>query len=589
MVVTCKEGGTGAARTHKEGSSGLEPITKIFSSASSTQPSSTVHLVDCKNRIVAGSFTLAGVTRVISLPWSINDGVLVVCSNGSALLLKLVDLSVQLESFYKRSLYKLALDVAKAEGAAEEVVSGIQKLWGDYLYSRGEFEAAMSQYLDTLGHLEPSYVIRRYLDAQRTSNLTLYLESLHDKSLASVDHTTLLLNCYTKLKDVASLDAFISSGGWKKKPRAELGGGEESMGELGKSLAPTLPPSDGSASMIEKLYDSFATGNAAIARDSNTSLTCEQPTASDAQGGRLETDTGASPHALHSFASQDSIQVSSLTSSLRFDPETAFRVLFSAGYSSHALKVARMAKEPEWILEVLLNELEMPDHHPVSTPSPSSSSSPSPSPLSTTEATDGGISRRSDLQEAVRFLETLPRRQRSAALLKHGKVLIECHAEEATRLLMELCIPTQMMSLGGAGGGDSDFVASVSDFSLLYNTRPSALMLLCEFVLASTSANAFSSSGSRESQNLNLNLSEESQRRNERMLHHTLLDLYLADSLADEGGGKDKDKAEEARMSSKRSRRVKALELLHNGWPPHLMDDPKYSPDHALILCRLQV
>jgi len=40
----------------------------------------------------------------------------------------------------------------------------------------------------------------RFLDAQRISSLTRYLEHLHACGLAGADHTTLLLNCYTKLK-----------------------------------------------------------------------------------------------------------------------------------------------------------------------------------------------------------------------------------------------------------------------------------------------------------------------------------------------------------------------------------------------------
>ena len=36
-----------------------------------------------------------------------------------------------------------------------------------------------------------------------------HVQMLHTKGLASADHTTLLLNCYTKLKDVEKLDAFI--------------------------------------------------------------------------------------------------------------------------------------------------------------------------------------------------------------------------------------------------------------------------------------------------------------------------------------------------------------------------------------------
>lgn len=48
-----------------------------------------------------------------------------------------------------------------------------------------------------------------FLDANNIQNLTLYLKSLHDQGQANPNHTTLLLNCYTKLKDVAKLDEFI--------------------------------------------------------------------------------------------------------------------------------------------------------------------------------------------------------------------------------------------------------------------------------------------------------------------------------------------------------------------------------------------
>lgn len=40
-------------------------------------------------------------------------------------------------------------------------IAGIHQRWGDHLYAKGEFDAAVGQYLETLGHLEPSYVIRR--------------------------------------------------------------------------------------------------------------------------------------------------------------------------------------------------------------------------------------------------------------------------------------------------------------------------------------------------------------------------------------------------------------------------------------------
>lgn len=52
----------------------------------------------------------------------------------------------------------------------------------------------------------------KFLDSQRINNLTEYLEELHDHNKATVDHTTLLLNCYAKLKDTEKLETFIKSG-----------------------------------------------------------------------------------------------------------------------------------------------------------------------------------------------------------------------------------------------------------------------------------------------------------------------------------------------------------------------------------------
>lgn len=49
------------------------------------------------------------------------------------------------------------------------------------------------------------------MDAQRIHSLTTYLQELHSLGLANSDHTTLLLNTYTKLKDVSRLDNFIKA------------------------------------------------------------------------------------------------------------------------------------------------------------------------------------------------------------------------------------------------------------------------------------------------------------------------------------------------------------------------------------------
>lgn len=141
----------------------------------------------------------------------------------------------KLDLLYGRALYPVAIGLAKSEGLDAEHVAAIHKQYADHLYAKGEFEQATVNYVKTLGFVQPSYVIRRvsflprelisrphispialcpvdqFLDAQQIHNLATYLQELHARGLANSDHTTLLLNTYTKLRDVTRLDAFIKS------------------------------------------------------------------------------------------------------------------------------------------------------------------------------------------------------------------------------------------------------------------------------------------------------------------------------------------------------------------------------------------
>src|SRR5690606_764455 len=89
-------------------------------------------------------------------------------------------------------------------------VGEIFKKYGDHLYFKKDYDGAMQQYIRTIGKLESSHVIKKFLFAQQLPNLVLYLEHLHEAGVASSEHTTLLINCYTKLRDKKDkLDKFI--------------------------------------------------------------------------------------------------------------------------------------------------------------------------------------------------------------------------------------------------------------------------------------------------------------------------------------------------------------------------------------------
>ncbi|KAF8065348.1 hypothetical protein FPV67DRAFT_1608557 [Lyophyllum atratum] len=167
-----------------------------------------VTVFEPENKYVAYSGTFTHDVREIISQWG---QIYVLTSDGNLVCLQEKSTATKLDLLYRKSLYTLALSLAKTQGLDESSVADIHRQYGDHLYGKGDYDSAMQQFVKTIGHLQPSYVIRKFLDAQRIHNLVTYLQELHALGLANSDHTTLLLNTYTKLKDVSRLDSFIKT------------------------------------------------------------------------------------------------------------------------------------------------------------------------------------------------------------------------------------------------------------------------------------------------------------------------------------------------------------------------------------------
>ncbi|XP_038694569.1 vacuolar protein-sorting-associated protein 11 homolog [Tripterygium wilfordii] len=167
----------------------------------------TFNIYDLKNRLIAHSLVVKEVSHMLC-EWG---NIVLIMADKSALYIGEKDMESKLDMLFKKNLYTVAINLVQSQQADAAATADVLRKYGDHLYSKQDYDEAMAQYINTIGHLEPSYVIQKFLDAQRIYNLTNYLEKLHEKGLASKDHTTLLLNCYTKLKDVEKLNMFIKS------------------------------------------------------------------------------------------------------------------------------------------------------------------------------------------------------------------------------------------------------------------------------------------------------------------------------------------------------------------------------------------
>ncbi|KAK4274953.1 hypothetical protein QN277_018106 [Acacia crassicarpa] len=167
----------------------------------------TFNIYDLKNRLIAHSVSVKEVSHLL-YEWG---NIILIMTDKSTLCIGEKDMESKLDMLFKKNLYTVAINLVQTQQADAAATAEVLRKYGDHLYGKQDYDEAMAQYIHTIGHLEPSYVIQKFLDAQRIYNLTNYLEKLHEKGLASKDHTTLLLNCYTKLKDVEKLNLFIKS------------------------------------------------------------------------------------------------------------------------------------------------------------------------------------------------------------------------------------------------------------------------------------------------------------------------------------------------------------------------------------------
>ncbi|XP_031508750.1 vacuolar protein sorting-associated protein 11 homolog isoform X3 [Papio anubis] len=185
----------------------VSPKSEFTSRDSQSSDKQILNIYDLCNKFIAYSAVFEDVVDVLA-EWG---SLYVLTRDGRVHALQEKDTQTKLEMLFKKNLFEMAINLAKSQHLDSDGLAQIFMQYGDHLYSKGNHDGAVQQYIRTIGKLEPSYVIRKFLDAQRIHNLTAYLQTLHRQSLANADHTTLLLNCYTKLKDSSKLEEFIKT------------------------------------------------------------------------------------------------------------------------------------------------------------------------------------------------------------------------------------------------------------------------------------------------------------------------------------------------------------------------------------------
>lgn len=170
-----------------------------------------ITVLDIHNKFIVFSATMPKIKAIMS-EWG---AFYIIDEDNRVYNLDEKDLQSKLSLLFKKNLYDIAIRIAKSQQYDSDGLVNIFKQYGDHLCEKGDYSGAIEQYIKTIGKLEASYVIRKFLDSQHIEKLTIYLQALHKQGHATEDHTTLLLNCFTKLNNSVnqcdSLKEFIMS------------------------------------------------------------------------------------------------------------------------------------------------------------------------------------------------------------------------------------------------------------------------------------------------------------------------------------------------------------------------------------------
>ncbi|CCW69642.1 unnamed protein product [Phytomonas sp. Hart1] len=124
-----------------------------------------------------------------------------------------IDTQTKMEALFSKECYDIARNIASRLPNVDPALQvDVQRRYADYLYRKGRYSEAIEPYIECIGHLEPSYVIRRYRQPPQLPLLARYLEALHCTAhgyRVSVTYTTLLLKVYIRMRKEDAMLAFL--------------------------------------------------------------------------------------------------------------------------------------------------------------------------------------------------------------------------------------------------------------------------------------------------------------------------------------------------------------------------------------------
>lgn len=190
------------------GSADNTQLSSLLGSIDDVYTTSRLLIVDSANQYIAYTGQISQGVKDIFVQW---DKLQILGTDGVLYQFEEKTLQDRLNILTQRNLYDVAIKLGESLNIEKNIILTIEQEYGDHLYKNGEVGDALPHYISCIDLGGTSQIILKYRESQYIKYLTLYLEALHEHGYADKEHTTLLLNAYSKLKDNKKLQEFIEN------------------------------------------------------------------------------------------------------------------------------------------------------------------------------------------------------------------------------------------------------------------------------------------------------------------------------------------------------------------------------------------
>jgi hypothetical protein len=116
----------------------------------------------------------------------------------------------KIDKFMKKNCLRLAYKFASNSGFKSKFLAQLSRVSGDKELEKAKFEEAMHHYKNTIGFLEPSYVLQKFIEKGQVAYNIDYLIALHERGRADKYHIKLLVNCLLEKKKFEELKKWFT-------------------------------------------------------------------------------------------------------------------------------------------------------------------------------------------------------------------------------------------------------------------------------------------------------------------------------------------------------------------------------------------